>query len=94
MTPFNIAMIRFLACMYSQMSFKIPLFIESSLAFLVRADILFLSQVSFNMNIKSLLSTVRVVATFKRAFILFNLDVRVQVIVQMTLRHKRFAAAI
>ncbi len=72
--PRYIAMIWLLPSMDSEMCFQISFFIESSLAFLVGANVLFLAYVSLNVNLKSLKSTVGFITTFKSAAMLFNFD--------------------
>jgi len=72
--------------------FEISLFIECSLALLVWAYELFFSGMCFHVYLKSLDSTVGLVATLEVADELLYLEVGVHMVVQVTLGHERFAA--
>ena len=64
-------MIRLLSCVDAQMGFQVALLVESTLAFFVGADILFLTKMRLLVHIQSLQATVRFVTPFKRARVLF-----------------------
>ncbi len=74
-------MIWLLPSMDSEMCFQISFFIESSLTFLVGANVLFLTNMSLDVNLKTLKSAVGFIATFKCAPMLFNLDMSLEMII-------------
>lgn len=81
-------MVGSLSGMDSQMSFEVAFLVESSFAFFKRADKFFLTQMGFEMNIKSLLSRVGLVTTLVCAFEFFLTLVSLEMIIQMTLSHE------
>ena len=86
--PSNIAMIRFLSCVNSQVRLQVSFLVKSALAFFVRTHKFLFSSVSFHMYLQSLLPTVRFVAPFKGAHVLFDFEMRFKMVIKVSFSHE------
>ena len=82
------AVVGFFTCVDPQMRLQIPFLVEGPLALLVRADELLVPRVGLQVHLQPLVATVGFIAPFERALILLHIQMRIHMVVEVSLGHE------